>query len=135
MLASSAVDGGFQPWSGQAKDYTIDICCFSANHSVLRTWLARNWYNVSVCGSLCNKVCQWIEASWWFSPIAPNSATNKTHYLDIAEKIFKAASKTITLTLTIFSLNKLRIKHSIRTYKIAYIDHENKSITPQQKYH
>jgi hypothetical protein len=30
MLASSVVDCGFKPWSGQTKDYEIDICCFSA---------------------------------------------------------------------------------------------------------
>ena len=30
VLASSAVDRGFEPWSGQTKDYKIGICCFSA---------------------------------------------------------------------------------------------------------
>ena len=30
MLAASAVNCGYQPWSGQTKDYEIDICCFSA---------------------------------------------------------------------------------------------------------
>ena len=49
--ASSAVDGGFEPWSGQTKDYTIGICCFSAKHVALRRksndWLARNQNNVS----------------------------------------------------------------------------------------
>ena len=32
VLASSAVDHGFEPGSGQTKDYEIGICCFSANH-------------------------------------------------------------------------------------------------------
>jgi len=32
MLASSAVICGFNPWSGQTKDYKIGICCFSAKH-------------------------------------------------------------------------------------------------------
>jgi hypothetical protein len=36
VLASSAVDRGFEPRSGQAKDYKIDICCLSAKHSELR---------------------------------------------------------------------------------------------------
>jgi hypothetical protein len=27
------------------------------------------------CTTLCDKVCQWLEAGWWFSPV---SATNKT---------------------------------------------------------
>jgi hypothetical protein len=29
MLASSAVDRGFEPWSGQTKDYKIGICYFT----------------------------------------------------------------------------------------------------------
>ena len=31
VLAPSLVDRGFEPRSGQTKDYTIGICCFSAN--------------------------------------------------------------------------------------------------------
>ena len=33
MLASSAVDRGFEPRSGLTKDYKIGICCFSAKHA------------------------------------------------------------------------------------------------------
>jgi hypothetical protein len=29
VLASSAVDRGFYPWSSQTKDYKIGMCCFS----------------------------------------------------------------------------------------------------------
>ena len=51
VLASSAVDRGFKPRSGQTKDYKIGICCFSAKHTPLRSeskdWLARNQNNVS----------------------------------------------------------------------------------------
>ena len=51
VLASSAVGLGFDPRSGQNKDYKIDICCFSARHAALRRkstdWLARNQNNVS----------------------------------------------------------------------------------------
>jgi hypothetical protein len=51
VLAQSAVDRGFEPRSGQTKDYTIGICCFSAKHAVLRRksidWLAWNQDNVS----------------------------------------------------------------------------------------
>ena len=51
VLASSAVDRGFDPRSGQTKDYEIGICCFSAKHAALRSkskdWLARNQNNVS----------------------------------------------------------------------------------------
>ena len=51
VLASSAVDRGFKPRSGQTKDYKIGICCFSAKHAAFRSkskdWLARNQDNVS----------------------------------------------------------------------------------------
>jgi hypothetical protein len=62
LLASSAVDCGFEPLSGQTKDYKIGICCFSAKHAALRRkskdWLARNqnnvfeWSDMSICGLL-----------------------------------------------------------------------------------
>ena len=35
VLASSVVDRGFEPRSGQTKDHKIGICYFSANHAVL----------------------------------------------------------------------------------------------------
>jgi hypothetical protein len=51
VLASSAVDRGFGPRSGQTKDYKIYICCFSAKYAALRgkskDWLARKQNNVS----------------------------------------------------------------------------------------
>ena len=50
VLASRAVDRGFEPRSGQTKDYEIGICCFYAMHAALRRkskdWLARNQNNV-----------------------------------------------------------------------------------------
>ena len=51
VLVLSAVDRGFEPRSGQTKDYKIGICCFSVKHASLRRkskdWLARNQNNVS----------------------------------------------------------------------------------------
>jgi hypothetical protein len=45
------VDRGFEPRSGQIKDYKIGICCFSVKHATLRRknkdWSARNQNNVS----------------------------------------------------------------------------------------
>jgi hypothetical protein len=56
VLASSAVDHGFKPRSGQTKDYKIGICYFSAKHAALRSkskdWLARNQNNVSEWGDM-----------------------------------------------------------------------------------
>jgi GGDEF domain-containing protein len=36
VLASSAVDRGLEPRSGQTKNYKIGICCFSAKQAALR---------------------------------------------------------------------------------------------------
>ena len=33
VVGSSEVDRGFEPWSGQTKDYKISICSFSTNHA------------------------------------------------------------------------------------------------------
>ena len=50
MLTMSAVDRGFEPQSGQTKDYKIGICCYSAKHAALRRkskdWLALNHNNM-----------------------------------------------------------------------------------------
>ena len=51
VLASSAVDRGFESRSGHTKDYKIGICCFTGKHTELRRkskdWLAWNQNNVS----------------------------------------------------------------------------------------
>jgi hypothetical protein len=36
VLASSAIDHGFELRSGQTKDYKIGFCCISAMHASLR---------------------------------------------------------------------------------------------------
>ena len=56
VLASSAVDYGFESWSGQTNDYGIGICCFSTKHAALRRknkgWLAGNQDNVAEWGNM-----------------------------------------------------------------------------------
>ena len=56
VLASSAVDRGFELRSGQTKDYKIGICCFSAKQPTLRRkskdWSAQNQNNVSELGNM-----------------------------------------------------------------------------------
>ena len=51
VLASNAVDRGFEPRSGQTKDYKIGICRFSTKYAALRRknkdWLVWNQNNVS----------------------------------------------------------------------------------------
>jgi hypothetical protein len=64
VLASCVISRGFEPRSGQTRDYTIGICCFSAKHADLRSknkdWLAQNqdtkymskWSDMSTYGLL-----------------------------------------------------------------------------------
>ena len=56
VLASNVADRGFESRSGQTKDYTIGICCFSAKNAALKRkskdWLARNQNNVSEWGDM-----------------------------------------------------------------------------------
>ena len=67
VLASRAVDRGFESRSGQTKDYNIGICCFSAKHAALRRkskdWLARNQNNVSEWSgmSIRGLLFQWVS--------------------------------------------------------------------------
>jgi hypothetical protein len=67
VLASSAVDRGFEPRSGQTKDYKIGICCFSTKHAALRRkskdWLARNLNNVSEWSDMSTRelLFQWTS--------------------------------------------------------------------------
>ena len=50
VLASSAVDRGFDPQSDQTKDFKIGMCCLSAKYAALnrksKDWLAQNQNDV-----------------------------------------------------------------------------------------
>ena len=65
--ALSVVDRGFEPRLGQTKDYTIDIYCFSAEHTALRRkikdWFSRNQVNVSEWAT-------YLSADFCFSDLA-----------------------------------------------------------------
>ena len=56
VLASIAVDRGYEPRSGLSKEYKIGSCRLSTMHTVLRRkskdWLPRNRDNVSTCSLL-----------------------------------------------------------------------------------
>jgi hypothetical protein len=61
VLASSAIDCGYEPLSCQTKDYKIGICCFSSKNAALRRnsrdWLAQNQNNVSEWSDIST---QWL---------------------------------------------------------------------------
>ena len=70
VLAASAVDRGFEPRSGQTKDYATNMCCFSTKHAALRRkrkdWLAGNQ----------DHVCKERYVGLW-TIVSPN-----LHYID-----------------------------------------------------
>ena len=43
---------------------------------------------------VCDKICQWLAAGWWVSPV---SSTNKTDRHDITELLLKVALNTVKL--------------------------------------
>ena len=56
---------------------------------------------------LCDKVCQWLAAVWWFSLGTPVSSTNETDHHDISEILLKVALNTITLTFFLWLIDWL----------------------------
>ena len=56
VLATGAVDRGYEPRSDQTKDYAIGMWCFSVKHAALRLkskyFLIRNQDNVSAWGEM-----------------------------------------------------------------------------------
>jgi len=57
-----------------------------------------SWVRISIRArgtKLCDKVCQWLVTSQWFSPV---SSTNKTERHNITETLLKVALNTIKET-------------------------------------
>ena len=65
VLASRAVDCGFVPQSGQAKDYKIGICCFSTKHEALRTMAG--WLRIRI---MCLSEASCLSVDCCFSELA-----------------------------------------------------------------
>ena len=68
-------------------------CTISAYHNQSCEFEPCSWQGV-LDTTLCDKVCQWLAAGWWFSPGTPVSSTNKT------EILLKVALSTINLNQT-----------------------------------
>jgi hypothetical protein len=87
--------------------------------------------------TLCDKICQWFAAGWWFSPGTPVSSTNKTDCHDIAEILIKVALITITLTpiTSVFSnvylyiRNKTLLSVDIKTANNIRVHHNHLACT------
>ena len=67
MLTSSVVDRGFEPQSGQTKDYEIGICCFSAKHTALRRKSKDCWLGIRI---MCPSGMTRLSTACCFSELA-----------------------------------------------------------------
>ena len=65
VLASSAVDRGFEHQSGQTKDYKIGICCFYTKHVALRR--RTSWLVIRI---MCQSGTMCLPADCCFSELA-----------------------------------------------------------------
>ena len=72
---------------------------------------------------LCDKVCQWLAASRWFSPGTLVSSTNKTDRHGITEILLKVALGTKTLTLKIYWIKKYSTHLASETNNFWLIDY------------
>jgi hypothetical protein len=66
VLTSSAVDWGFEPRSGQAKDYKIGICCFSAKYAALWSIAKTGWLRICI---MCPSGATCLPADCCFSEL------------------------------------------------------------------
>ena len=85
-------------WSWSYCSWIYNYLC-NQGLSALMLWvrIALRWGVIDT--TLCDKVCQWLAAGWWFSLGTPVSSTNKTECHDITEILLKVALNTITLSL------------------------------------
>jgi len=68
MLASSAVDCEFEPWSSQTKDYKTGICFFSFKHAALKSKIAKTgWLGIRI---MCQSALACLPADCCFSELA-----------------------------------------------------------------
>jgi hypothetical protein len=67
MLASSAVDRGFEPRSSQTKDYYIGICCISARLAALRERAKTGWLGIRI---MCPSRATCVSAEYCISELA-----------------------------------------------------------------
>ena len=61
------VDRGFEPRSGQTKDYKIGFCCFSAKHAALRRKRKTGCFGIRI---LCPSGAICLPADCCFSELA-----------------------------------------------------------------
>jgi hypothetical protein len=100
VLASSTINCGFEPRSGQTKDYTIVMCCFSAKHAALRRkskdWLARNQNNVSEWSDISTR-CLLLPH------FAKGNVSYYHHLAPVVRRLSFVVCRSLTIHILIFS--------------------------------
>ena len=85
-------------WSWSYSNWIYNYLC-NQYLSPLTLWVRIPLRRGVLDTTLCDKVCQWRVAGWWFSQGTPVSSTNKPDRHDITEILLKVLLNTITLTL------------------------------------
>jgi hypothetical protein len=100
VLASGAIDCGYELRSCQTKEYKIDVCCFSAKNAALRRkskdWLARNQNNVS----------EWSDIStqrMLLAHLAKGSVSFYHHLARVVRRLSFVVCRPLTIHILIFS--------------------------------
>jgi hypothetical protein len=115
VLASSAIDCGYELRSCQTKEYKIGICCFSAKNAALRRkskdWLARNQNNVSEWRDIST---QWLL----LAHLAKGNVSFYHHLAPVVRLLLFFICRPLTIYILIFSSEtpqpnevKLKRKH------------------------
>jgi hypothetical protein len=83
------------PWTWS---YGNLICNYLCNQclSPLMLWVRTLFRRGVLNTTLCDKVCKWLVAGQWFSPITPVPSTNKTDHHYVTEILLKVTLNTIT---------------------------------------
>jgi hypothetical protein len=85
-------------WSWSYNSWIYNYLCNQCL-SLLTLWVWTPLRRGVLDTTLCDKVCQWLVASLWFSPGTPLSSTNKTDHHNITQILLKVTLNTITPTL------------------------------------
>ena len=86
-------------WSWSYGSWNYNYLCNQCL-SPLKLWVRTPPRRDVLDATLCDKACEWLAGSRWFSPGFAVSSTIKTNRNDIAEMLLKVTLNTITLTLT-----------------------------------
>ena len=97
VLASSAIDCGYEPRSGQIKEYKIGICCFSAKNAALRrkSWLAPNQNNVSEWSDISTR-------SLLLAHLAKSNVSFYHHLAPVVRRLSFVVCRPLTIHILIF---------------------------------